>query len=51
MVAGQSAKSATLSLTFEARDVTHAYEVRHLLERNGFMVQGGSGSVIRRLDS
>lgn len=51
MVAGQSAKSATLSLTFEARDVTHAYEVRHLLERNGFMVQGGNGSVIRRLDT
>ncbi len=51
MVAAQSAKSATLSLTFEARDVTHAYEVRHLLERHGFMVQGGNGSVIRRLDS
>jgi threonine dehydratase len=45
-----SAKSAMLALTFEARDVTHAFEIRHRLERSGFIVQGGTTSVIRRLD-
>jgi threonine dehydratase len=51
MSTDQSAKSATLSLTFEARDVAHAFEVRHRLERNGFTVQGGAGSTIRGLNS
>ncbi len=31
-----SAKSAALSLTFEARDVAHAIEIRQRLERDGF---------------
>lgn len=40
MSADQSAKSATLSLTLEARDVTHAVEIRIKLERAGFVING-----------
>ncbi len=41
MSTDHSAKSAMLALTFEARDVTHAFEIRHKLERAGFQLEGG----------
>jgi threonine dehydratase len=49
MSTDHSAKSATLSLTFEARDVTHAMEVRHRLERAGFQLQGSAAPKLRDL--
>lgn len=48
MSAELSAKSATLALTYEARDVTHAIEIRNLLEREGFIVQGKRSAVAGR---
>jgi threonine dehydratase len=50
MSTDQSAKSATLSLTFEARDVTHAIEIRSRLERAGFLLQGVSATKFRNID-
>lgn len=39
-ISADLAKSATLALSFEARDVAHAMEIRNRLERDGFILQG-----------
>ncbi len=49
MSTDHSAKSATLSLTLEARDVTHAVDIRVRLERAGFQMQGMSTTGLRNL--
>jgi threonine dehydratase len=49
MSTGHSAKSAMLALTFEARDVTHAVEIRVRLERAGFQLGGTSTPQLRGL--
>jgi threonine dehydratase len=43
MLTDMSAKSADLGLTVEARDATHAREIRDSLETAGFVVRPGSG--------
>ncbi len=38
-----------LALTFEARDVAHAFEIRHRLERAGVQLGGASTPQLRGL--
>ena len=45
MSAELCAKSATLALTFEARDVAHAVEIRELLGRAGYILQSRAGDL------